>query len=137
MVNNFEKLIKGKYYAFEDGLTTKIAYDCVIDYMRRHPNIPAASLLLASDLEPLGFAVLINEDVSIFPLVEDFRIDTAKRAVIFRPGERPDLRPTQKEIYAMLSCQEILCENHMRLYDYVIFSDSNSFSFREHRRPLI
>lgn len=137
MRNDFEELIKGKYYAFKDGLTLKIAYDCVIDYMQAHAHVHAASLLLSSSLEPLGFAMLTGDDISMFPLIEDFKLETAKRAVIFRPGERDDLRPTQKEIYAMLSCQEILCENHMRLYDYVIFSDSNSFSFREHRRPLI
>lgn len=137
MRNDFEELIKGKYYAFKDGLTLRIAYDCVIDYMQTHTHVHAASLLLSSSLEPLGFAMLTGDDVSMFPLIEDFKIETAKRAVIFRPGERQDLRPTQKEIYAMLSCQEILCENHMRLYDYVLISDDSSFSFREHRRPLI
>lgn len=137
MVNNFAELIKGKYYAFKDGLTLRIAYDCIIDYMQEHGFVHAASLLLSSSLEPLGFAVLTGDDVSFFPLIEDFKLEAAKRAVIFRPGERADLRPTQKEISAMLSCQEILCENHMRLYDYVLVSEEKSFSFREHRRPLI
>lgn len=137
MRNNLQELIKGKYYAFKDGLTLRITYDCIIDYMQAHTHVHAASLLLSSSLEPLGFAILTGDDVSMFPLIEDFKIETAKRAVIFRPGERDDLRPTQKEISAMLSCQGILCENHMRLYDYVIISDSNSFSFRDHRRPLI
>lgn len=137
MRNDFEELIKGKYYAFKDGLTLQIAYECVIDYMQSHECVHAASLLLSSSLEPLGFAMLTGDDISMFPLIEDFRIEVAKRAVIFCPGERNDLRPTQKEISSMLSCQEILFENHMRLYDYVIISDDSSFSFREHRRPLI
>lgn len=137
MQNDFEKLIKGKYYAFKDGLTLRIAYDCVIDYMQTHTHVHAASLLLSSSSEPLGFAMLTGDDISMFPLIEDFKLETAKRAVIFRPGERDDLRPTQKEISAMLSCQEILCENHMRLYDYVLVSEEKSFSFREHHRPLI
>ena len=137
MRNNLQELIRGKYYAFKDGLPLQIAYECVIDYIHEHMSVSAASLMLSSDLEPLGFAVLIEDSVSIFPLVEDFRIDTAKRAVIFRVGERSDLRPTQKEISAMLSCQEILCENHMRLYDYVLISDKSHFSFRDHRRSLI
>lgn len=137
MRNNLQELIKGKYYAFKDGLTLQIAYECVIDYIRDHGSVQAASLLLSSSSYPLGFAVIIGDTVSIFPLVEDFKIDIAKKAVIFRPGERRDLGPTQNEISAMLSCQEILCENHMRLYDYVLVSEEKSFSFREHRRPLI
>lgn len=137
MRNDLRKLITGKYYSFKDGLNLKIAYDCVINHMQDNKTIHAASLLLSSDSEPLGFAVLIDRDVSIFPLVEDFCINTARKAVIFRISERDDLRPTQKEIFAMLSCKEILYENHMRLYDYVLVSDNSSFSFRDHHRPLI
>ena len=46
MRNDFEELIKGKYYSFKDGLTLQIAYECVVDYMHGHPRVNAASLLL-------------------------------------------------------------------------------------------